>query len=175
MFVLVTMGFCGCGYSFSPTPYQLRIPEGGMTLHVGVAQNRSRFARLGPELTRNMIEKLSGVPGLRIGGPTSEATLELKITSVVVGTGSWEIRDRRDSAIPESSSSRTVRADVEAIFTRPADLPEGKAVSRRTFSSYRTYVVSQLQGQEEMQEAEALKWIIDDISQKIATLMFTEF
>jgi hypothetical protein len=165
----------GCGYGLTPSPYRLRIPEGGLSLFVPVAENQSRYGSLGPELTRGVIEKLSGTPGLRFGSEGSEATLKLSIVSVVLGSGSWEVIPANTSDVPEASSSRTVSASVEAVLTRKnpeVGMPESK---RRLFSSTRTFVVSNIQGQVEMQEAQALSRVMDDISQKIAMIMFTEF
>jgi hypothetical protein len=139
-----------------------------------VAENRSRYATLGPELTRSIIERLSGTPGLRFGTQGSEATLKLSIVSVVLGSGSWEVLPD-SSEVPEASSSRTASVTVEAVFTRdnPGDgLPKSK---RQVFSSTRTFVVSQTQGQVEMQEAQTLTRLMDDISQQVAMIMFTEF
>jgi hypothetical protein len=153
----------------------LRLPEGGMSLHIPIAENSSRFARLGPQLTRNITELLEGTPGLRITGPAAEGTLKLKVTSVFVGSGSWEILPDNATEVPEASSSRLATATVEAVFTRPGP-PGGARVSkRRQFSSSRSYVVTSNQGQTDMQEAEALDWIMQDISRKIALVMFTEF
>ncbi|MDR1040875.1 MAG: LPS assembly lipoprotein LptE [Deltaproteobacteria bacterium] len=173
---LVALCACAsCGYSVSPSPYQLRLPEGGMSLHIPIAENRSRYGRLGPQLTRNVTELLDGTPGLRIVGPPADGTLKLSISSVVVGSGSWEILPDNETEIPESSSSRTATVTVDAVFTRPGE-PGGAAVSkRRRFTSSRTYVVTSNQGQTDMQEAEALEWIMDDIGRKIAIIMFTEF
>jgi hypothetical protein len=146
-----------------------------MSLHIPIAENRSRYGRLGPQLTRNVTELLDGTPGLRIVGPPADGTLKLSISSVVVGSGSWEILPDNETEIPESSSSRTATVTVDAVFTRPGE-PGGAAVSkRRRFTSSRTYVVTSNQGQTDMQEAEALEWIMDDIGRKIAIIMFTEF
>jgi hypothetical protein len=43
------------------------------------------------------------------------------------------------------------------------------------FASNRTYLVSRVQGQVEMQEAEALAWIMQDLAQKIGLVLFNEF
>jgi hypothetical protein len=147
-----------------------------MRLYIPVAVNHSRFASLGPSLTRSVIENIAGVKGLAIAGPESEATLKLEILRVVVQTGSWEPPRRERTETPEASASRTVTADVAAEFLRPGE-GEDKApvLSRRVFSSYRTYAVSQNQDQVDVWEAEALDWILKDISGKIANLMFTEF
>jgi hypothetical protein len=164
-----------CGYSVSPSPYRLVLPEGGMSLHIPVAENRSRYARLGPQLTRDVTELLEGAPGLRIAGPGADGSLRLSVSSVQVGSGSWEILPDNPSEIPESSSSRLATATVEAVLTRPGQ-PGGPEVSkRRVFASSRTYVVTTNQGQTDMQEAEALDWIMGDIARKIALIMFTEF
>jgi hypothetical protein len=172
--LLLAAALGGCGYGFSPSPYRLRIPEGGMSLYVPVADNRSRYGSLGPELTRQMIHILSGTPGLSFGGEGSDATLKLGITSVVLGSGSWEVVTASGSEVPESSSSRTATVYVEAVFTRKnaEGLPYAK---RREFSSSRTFVVTPNQNQSEMQEAEALNRVLEDISQKVAMIMFTEF
>jgi hypothetical protein len=169
-------GLAACGYSLSPGPYQLRLPEGGMSLHIPIAENRSRFARLGPQLTRQLTVLLEGVPGLRITGPQADATLRLSVVSVMVGSGSWEMVPEDSSQKPESSSSRVATATVEAVFTRPGAAPGAPPVSRRRqFISSRTYVVTGNQGQTEMQQTEALDWIMEDISRKVALIMFTEF
>jgi hypothetical protein len=171
-----SLSLVSCGYEFSPTPYRLRLPPEGMRLYIPVAENHSLYARLGPSLTRAVIENIAGVKGLSIAGPESEATLRLEILKVVVTTGSWEPPRRERTETPEASSSRTLTADVAAEFTRPGE-GEDKApvLKRRVFSSYRTFAVSQNQDQVDVQEAEALEWIIRDISGKIANLMFTEF
>jgi hypothetical protein len=173
--IILLAFFSGCGYGFAPSPYQLRLPEGGLSLYVPVAENQSRYGSLGCELTRSVIEKLSGTPGLTFGTEGSDATLKLSIVSVVLGSGSWEVLPASISEVPEASSSRTASVNVEAIFTRtrPEDgLPYSK---RQLFSATRTFVVTPNQGQVEMQEAQALTRVIDDISQKIAMIMFTEF
>ncbi|MDR2405276.1 MAG: LPS assembly lipoprotein LptE [Deltaproteobacteria bacterium] len=173
--VLGLLTLTGCGYSFAPSPYQLKLPEGGMSLYVPVADNQSRYGNLGPELTRSVIEKLSGTPGLSFATEGSNATLSLSIISVVLGSGSWEVLPTSYTEVPESSSSRTASVEVEAVFTRvrpDTGVPYSK---RRTFSSSRTFVVSPNQGQVEMLEQEALSRVVDDISQKIAMIMFTEF
>jgi hypothetical protein len=181
LFSVLTCLFCvllisSCGYDFSPSPYQLKLPEGGMSLYVPVAINHSHFQRLGPDLTRAFIDSISGIKGLRLRGPGSDATLKLEISNVVVKTGSWEPPRTAGSEIPEISSSRTAFVEVIAEFTRPGEGENSPPVVRQSsFSSYRTYAVSLNQDQVDMQEAEALKWILNDISRKIASLMFREF
>jgi hypothetical protein len=147
-----------------------------MSLHIPIAENRSRFGRLGPQLTRDVTELLEGTPGLRITGPPAQGTLKLSLLSVVVGSASWETYSDSGTEVPESSSSRTASVSVEAVFTRPGASPGDPAVSkRRVFFSSRTYVVTSNQGQTDMQEAAALDWIMQDISRRIALIMFTEF
>ncbi|MDR2353520.1 MAG: LPS assembly lipoprotein LptE [Deltaproteobacteria bacterium] len=163
-----------CGYEISPSPYHLRIPEGSLSIYIPVAENRSRQANLGPDFTRNVIERLAGTPGVQIGGPESQATLKLNILSVVIGSSSWEVFDS-GSEIPEASSSRTASVNIEVLFTRPND-NDGNPVTRRILlTSSRTYVVSTNQEQVVAQENAALEWIVNDLSQKVAMGLFTEF
>ncbi|MDR2199297.1 MAG: LPS assembly lipoprotein LptE [Deltaproteobacteria bacterium] len=167
--------FAGCGYGFAPSPYRLNVPAEGISLYIPVAENRSRYASLGPELTRSVVELLSGTPGVRLVSEGADATLKLSIVSVVLGSASWELVPSSSSEVPEASASRTASVNVEAVFTRknPRDgLPKSK---RQVFSSSRTFVVSNIQGQVEMQEAQALSRVVDDITRKIAMIMFTEF
>jgi hypothetical protein len=165
----------GCGYSLSSTPYQLDLKGGTLRLSIPVAENHSRFGRLGPALTKEVIERLSGTKGLFLDAKNPEATLKLTITSVAVGSGSWEPVETTSREIPEASSSRTAGVSVMATLTRPN--PDGgpPLVKTSQFYNYRTYLVSLDQGQVEMQEAEALDWVISDISQKISAVMFNEF
>jgi hypothetical protein len=144
-------------------------------LAVPVAENHSRFGRLGPALTKAVIERLSGTEGLYLDTTDPEATLKLTITSVAVGSGSWEPVETTSRDIPEASSSRTAGISVMATLTRPN--PEGgpPLVKTNKFYNYRTYLVSRDQGQVELQEAEALDWVISDISQKVGAIMFNEF
>ncbi|MDR1314360.1 MAG: LPS assembly lipoprotein LptE [Deltaproteobacteria bacterium] len=173
---LLALAACiSCGYSVSPSPYHLRLPEGGMSLHIPIAENSSRFARLGPQLTRNVTELLEGTPGLRITGLPADGILNLKVSSVLVGSGSWEVLPDNATEVPEASSSRLATASVEATFTRPGSQGGPDFSKRRLFTSSRTYVVTSNQGQTDMQQAEALEWIMQDISRKIALIMFTEF
>jgi hypothetical protein len=130
---------------------------------------------LGPELTKTVIEKLSGTKGLYFDTKDPEATLTLTINSVSVGSGSWEPVETTSREIPEASSSRTAGVSVKATLTRPNPDGGSPLVKSSQFYNYRTYLVSRDQGQVEMQEAEALDWIISDISEKIGAVMFTEF
>ncbi|MDR0622537.1 MAG: LPS assembly lipoprotein LptE [Deltaproteobacteria bacterium] len=172
---LVAVSLPGCGYSLNSSPYRLDLRGQTLRLAVPVAENHSRFGRLGPELTEAVIERLSGTEGLFLDTVNPEATLKLTITSVAVGSGSWEPVQTTSREIPEASSSRTAGVSVMATLTRPN--PDGGAplVKTSQFYNYRTYLVSRDQGQVEMQEAEALDWVIDDISQKIGAIMFNEF
>ncbi|MDR1309464.1 MAG: LPS assembly lipoprotein LptE [Deltaproteobacteria bacterium] len=165
----------GCGYSLAPSPYRLDLRGETLRLSVPVADNRSRFGRLGPDLTKAVIERLSGTKGLFLDSRNPEATLRLTITSVAVGSGSWEPIGTSSRDTPEASSSRTAGVSIMATLTRPN--PDGgpPLVKSSRFYSYRTYMVSLNQGQVETQEAEALDWILDDISQKIGAVMFNEF
>ncbi|MDR1085966.1 MAG: LPS assembly lipoprotein LptE [Deltaproteobacteria bacterium] len=163
----------GCGYSLNPTSYRLAEP---LTLSVPVADNSSRYGHLGPELTRAVIARLSGTPGLVIDSRGADSSLKMTITQVVVGSGSWDIVRTHDDETPEASSSRTVSVTVDVNFTRPGKNSIDPPLSNRMkFSSSRTYLVSQIQGQVEMQEAEALTWIMEDLAQKIGLVMFNEF
>jgi hypothetical protein len=163
----------GCGYSLSSSPYRL---EGeSLTLAIPVAANRSRYGRLGPELTKATIERLSGTPGLAIAAEGGEATLSLTIVSVTVGSGSWDVAGTTSNDTPEASASRTASITVDAALTRPN--PQGGApLSKRSvLTSSRTFMVGFNPLQAEYQEAEALDWILDDIGQKIGLIMFNEF
>jgi hypothetical protein len=148
-----------------------------MSLYVPVAENHSHYARLGTDLTRSVAENISGIKGLRLGGPGSEAKLTLEIANVGVKTGSWESQERNGTEIPETSSSRTVTVEVEATFERPGEGEDNPlpVVKKRAFSSHRTFAVSLNQEQVDMREAESLKWIAEDLSRKIANHMFREF
>jgi hypothetical protein len=163
----------GCGYSVGPVPHRLAAP---LTLSVPVADNRSRYAHLGPDLTKAVIAQLSGTPGLAIDNAGANASLKMTITQVVVGSGSWDVVRINDDETPEASSSRSVHVTVDATFNKPGPDPAGAPLSRRVkFSSSRTYLVSRVQGQVEMQEAEALAWIMQDLAQKIGLVLFNEF
>ncbi|MDR1487805.1 MAG: LPS assembly lipoprotein LptE [Deltaproteobacteria bacterium] len=165
--------FTACGYRLAASPYQLNLEE-PLRLSVPIATNHSRFGRLGPDLTEAVIERLSGTPGLILDADSSQAKLILNIVSVAVGSGSWDVVGTSSKDTPEASSSRTASVTVDAQLTRPDS--KGAAISKRQqFYSYRTYMVSQNMGQVEMQEAEALNWVLEDISQKIGLMMFSEF
>ncbi|MDR0354394.1 MAG: LPS assembly lipoprotein LptE [Deltaproteobacteria bacterium] len=164
----------GCGYSLNSSPYRLNLKGETLRLSIPVAENQSRFGRLGPELTQKVIERLSGTEGLVIDATNPEATLKLTITSVRIGSGSWDVEinpSNRDT--PSASSSRTAAVAVQAVLTTPES--GGSVTKTRSFYSYRTYMVTLIQGQVETQEAEALDWVINDISEKIGATMFTEF
>ncbi|MDR2443665.1 MAG: LPS assembly lipoprotein LptE [Deltaproteobacteria bacterium] len=173
--LLPTLIFSACGYSLSSSPYRLDLKGETLTMSIPVAANRSRFGRLGPALTKEVIERLSGTPGLIIQAEGAEAKLSLTIMTVTVGSGSWDVVGTSTRDTPEASSSRTATVGVSAALTRP-NPKGGPPISKRSsFYSSRTYMVSVNQGQVEMQEAEALDWIIEDISQKIGLVMFNEF
>jgi hypothetical protein len=171
--VLMGLGLMGCGYSFNPTAYRLASP---LTLSIPVADNASRYGHLGPDLTRAVIARLSGTPGLVIDNQGANSSLKMTITQVVVGSGSWDIVRTHDDETPEASSSRTVSVTVDVSFTRPGKNPlDPPLLNRMKFSSNSTYLVSRFQGQVEMQEAEALSWIMEDLAQKIGLVLFNEF
>ncbi|MDR2301540.1 MAG: hypothetical protein LBF38_05830 [Deltaproteobacteria bacterium] len=172
---LAIVFLAGCGYTLTSSPYKLDLKGQTLRLSVPVAENHSRIGRLGPALTKAVIERLSGTEGLYFDTVNPEATLKLTITSVAVGSGSWEPVETTSRDIPEASSSRTAAVSVMATLSRPN--PDGGAplVKSSQFYNYRTYLVSRDQGQVELQEAEALDWVISDISQKIGAIMFNEF
>jgi hypothetical protein len=165
----------GCGYQLTANAYQLDLKGETLRLSVPVASNRSRFGRLGPYLTEAVIERLSGTPGLILDSSSSQAVLSLTITSVAVGSGSWDVIGTSSRDTPEASSSRTASVTVDASLTRPGPKGAPPITKRQYFYSYRTYMVSQNLGQSEMQESEALNWALEDISQKIGSVMFNEF
>jgi hypothetical protein len=170
---LATLGLAGCGYSLGPTPHRLASP---LTLSIPVADNRSRYGHLGPDLTKAVVARLSGTPGLVIDNQGANSSLKMTITQVVVGSGSWDIVRTHDRETPEASSSRDVRVTVDVEFVRPGPEPGSPPlINRAKFASRRTYLVGRLQGQVEMQEAEALAWIMEDLSQKIGLVLFNEF
>jgi hypothetical protein len=140
-----------------------------------VAQNRSRYGRLGPQLTKAVIERLSGTPGLNIVSQGGDAQLSMTIVSVTVGSGSWDVISTTSKDTPEASASRTASLTLDASLTRPS--PDGGApvTKRALLSSSRTYMIASNPGQVETQETEALDWIIEDLSQKIGLVMFSEF
>jgi hypothetical protein len=173
VFLLTALLPAGCGYSLNPAAYRLASP---LTLSIPVADNSSRYGHLGPELTRAVIARLSGTPGLVIDSRGADSSLKMTITQVVVGSGSWDIIRTNDDETPEASSSRTVSVSVDVAFTRPNPKGEGPPLSNRLkFRSSRTYLVSRIQGQVEMQEAEALSWIMNDLAEKIGLVLFNEF
>jgi hypothetical protein len=147
-----------------------------LTLAVPVADNRSRYGHLGPDLTRAVISRLSGTPGLVIDQTAANATLKMAIERVVVGGGSWDIIRTHDDETPEASASRDVFVTVDVTFIRPGPDPTGPPlVNRAKFSANRTYLVGRVQGQVETQEVEALAWIMGDLAEKIGLAMFNEF
>jgi hypothetical protein len=166
----------GCGYRLASSPHQLDLGGGTLTLSVPVAANRSRYGRLGPLLTREVIESLSGTPDLILKSGGAQATLSLTIVSVTVGSGSWDVVKTSSWETPEASASRTASMTVEATLVRP-DPAGGAAPLTRSavLSSSRAYMVSPIAGVVESQEAEALDWIIGDITEKIGQVMFNEF
>ncbi|MDR2141484.1 MAG: LPS assembly lipoprotein LptE [Deltaproteobacteria bacterium] len=171
--IVLCLSLAGCGYSLGPTPYRL---TRALTLSIPVADNNSRYGHLGPDLTRAVIERLSGTPGLVIDSQGADSTLKMSITRVVVGSGSWDIIRSHDDETPEASSSRNVSVTVDVTLTRPGPDKDGAPlVNRLKFSSSRTYLVGRTQGQVETQEAEALSWIMDDLAQKIGLVLFNEF
>jgi hypothetical protein len=172
--LLASLALLGCGYRLGATPYRL---AGPLTLSIPVADNTSRYGHLGPELTRAVIARLSGTPNLIIDNQGADSSLKMNITKVVVGSGSWDILRGRDDEIPEASSSRNVVVTVDATFTRPnQDNKDAPPLSNRMkFTSNRTFLVSQVQGQVAMQEDEALAWVMEDLAQKIGLVLFNEF
>ncbi|MDR3203753.1 MAG: LPS assembly lipoprotein LptE [Deltaproteobacteria bacterium] len=171
---LITFGG-GCGYSFSSSPYRLNLQGQTLRMSVPVATNHSRYGHLGPALTKSVIERLSGIEGLIIDSNSVEASLTMNIVAVSVGSGSWDVIGTSTRDTPEASSSRTATITVDATIRRPNPETGAPLNNRSYFSSSRTYMVSPNQGQSEMQEAEAMEWIIDDIGRKIATGLFNEF
>lgn len=172
---LIPMTLASCGYSLSSSPYRLVTDGGQLTLAIPVASNRSRYGLLGPDLTKAVIERLTGTPGLSIVAEGGDAKLSLTIVSVVIGSGSWDVVATTSKDTPEASASRTASITVDASLVRPNPDGDAPVTKRSLFSSSRTYMVGSNPGQVEMQETEALDWIIDDISQKIGLVMFNEF
>jgi hypothetical protein len=141
-----------------------------------VADNKSRYGHLGPDLTKALIAELAGTKGLVIDNAGAKASLKMTITQVVMGSGSWDIVRTNKDDTPEASASREAYVTVDVVFTKPAKEFGAPPISTRSrFSSSRTYLVSQIQGQVEMQEAEALAWIMADLAQKIGLVLFNEF
>ena len=159
----------GCGYSLSPSPYGLME---SMTVSVPVATNQSRYADLGPMLTSDVINRLNTSPEISVR-ENSASTLRLRIRHVSISGGAWETRRNDDT--PINSASRVVRMSVEAVLEQPN--PDGgpPLVRRNVFISQRNFMVTSEQAQLELQQSEAFKWIVADLGQKIAQMMFSEF
>jgi len=161
--------FGGCGYSLSPSPYGMME---SMTVSVPVAINQSRYADLGPMLTSDIINRLNASPEISVR-ENSVSKLRLEIKNVSITGGAWETR--RGDNVPINSASRVINISVEAVLERPNPKGGAPLVRRNTFISRRNFLVTSEQAYMELQENEAIKWVVSDLGQKIAQTMFSEF
>ncbi|MDR0882833.1 MAG: LPS assembly lipoprotein LptE [Candidatus Adiutrix sp.] len=159
----------GCGYTLSPSPYGLLT---AMTISVPVVKNQSSYGNLGPLLTSDIITRLDASSNIKVreGAP---ASLIMTIQTVSISGGAWT--PSRNNDIPTNSASRVIYLTVEAVLERPN--PDGgqPLVRRHVFDGTRNFHVSDRQEQVELSQNEAFEWLIDDLSQKIAQTMFSEF
>ncbi len=159
----------GCGYSLSPNPYGLMEP---LAVRVPMAANPSRFADIGPWLTRDIITRLDASSNITVREDAA-ARLMLKVATVNISGGSWQ--PVRNNNLPTDSASRVIYLTVEAVLERPN--PDGgqPLVRRHIFNGQRTFMVGDDQAQVELRQREAFQWLAADLGQKIAQTMFSEF
>ena len=155
----------GCGYSLAPSPYGLMEP---LTLSVPVAVNQSRYADLGPRLTREVIGRLDSSSNITVREEAS-AALKLTIARVDVSGGAWN-PDRAEYDLPSASASRVVSLTVEAVLEK-ANAPS----RRRAFSSHRSFYINDNDNLTQLLEEEAFAWVMADLAQKITQNLFAEF
>ena len=170
-YVIVMLGLflAGCGYRVSSSPYGLHEP---LTLSVPVADNQSRYADLGPRLTREVIDCLDSSDNITVR-ETAPATLKLAITRVAVGGGAWSPYGS-EYDLPKKSASRVVSLTTEAVLEKTG--PDGSVSARRAvFSSHRNFYVNEDDSLTQLLEAEAFNWVLADLGQKIAQSLFSEF
>lgn len=160
----------GCGYTLSPNPYGLTEP---LSLSIPVAKNMSRYEVLGPLLTENLINRLNSAADITVR-ENAPATLRMSIASVAVSGGAWDSK-RNEDDIPTNSASRVINISVEAVFERPNPQGGEPLVRRQVFMGNRNFLVGSDQSQIEARQHEAFLWLIDDLGQKIAQTMFSEF
>lgn len=167
----LALGFlaAGCGYSLSPTPYGLLEP---MSVGVPVVVNQSRFADLGPMLTKEVIRLLDASEGISVR-ENAPAQLKMEIKSIDISGGAWN--RERNNDIPTNSASRVIYLTVEAVLEKPNPQSGQPVVRRNIFSAQRNFLVNDDQAQVEVRQNEALQKVVSDISQKIAQTMFSEF
>ena len=167
--VILSLFLAGCGYQASSSPYGLLQP---LVVSVPVAVNQSRYADLGPRLTREVIGRLDSSSNVTVR-ETATATLKLAVTNVSVGGGAWD-PSHEEYDLPTKSASRMVNLTVEAVLEKAG---EAGAVSARRvrLSSYRNFYVNENENQTQLLEAEAFNWVLADLGQKIAQSLFSEF
>ena len=159
----------GCGYSVSPTPYGMME---NMTVSVPIVVNQSRFVDIGPMLTEEMIRLLDSSTGIKVR-ENAPAKLKMEIKGLYITGGAWN--RERNNDIPTNSASRVIYLTVEAVLEQPD--PEGgqPLVRRNTFNAQRNFLVAEDQAQVEVRQNEAFHKLVEDISQKIAQTLFSEF
>jgi len=171
--VLLLLGLslllAGCGYQVSPSPYSLLQP---LTVSVPVAANQSRYADLGPRLTREVINRLDSSPNITVR-ETAPATLRLSVTGVSVSGGAWN-PSRSEYDLPVASASRVASLTVEARLEK-TDETGAVSARRLVVSSHRNFYVNEIENQTQLLEEEAFNWVLDDLAQKIAQGLFAEF
>ena len=181
--ILLGLGLllAGCGYQPSPSPYSLLQP---LTVSVPVAVNQSRYADLGPRLTREVIGLLDSSSNVTVR-ETAPATLKLTITGVGISGGAWTPeRDAYDLQydLPAASASRVVSLTVEAVLEKPGGAgetgtgeTEAASARRLRVSSQRNFYVNDNEDQTQLLEVEAFNWVLADLAQKITQGLFSEF
>lgn len=173
LFGLALMIFQGCGYTLSSSPYGL---GERLTVGVPVVKNNSRFDNLGPMMTTELVNRLDAAPDISVREGAS-ARLTVTIIGVSVSGGAWNITNANTAEdLYTDSASRVVNISLEAVFERPnprgGDVP---LVRRRVFSGSRNFQVGSDQLQVDLLQQEAFAWLINDLGQKIAQAMFSEF
>ena len=173
LFGLALMVFQGCGYTLSSSPYGL---NERLTVGVPVVKNNSRFDSLGPMMTSELINRLDAAPDISVreGAP---ARLTVTITSVAVSGGAWDITNTNtDEDLYTNSASRVVNISLEAVLERPNPVGgDAPLVRRHVFNGSRNFLVGSDQLQVELLQQEAFAWLVNDLGQKIAQTMFSEF
>ena len=161
----------GCGYTLSSSPYEM---SERLTVGIPVVKNNSRFDNLGPMMTADLVERLDASADITVR-EDAPAKLTVTIANVSVSGGAWDV-NRNEQDLYTNSASRVVNMTLEAVFERPnplvADMP---LVRRHVFSGSRNFLVSSEQAQVELLQQEAFAWLINDLGQKIAQVMFSEF
>ena len=169
--LVVSWVLTGCGYSLSSSPYSI---VGSMSVRVPMATNQTQFGELGPSLTSDIINRLDSSSSVVVR-ENAPATLTLAIKSAEVPGGAWDANNFQDG-LPTYSASRVASASVEATLEGIPNPNGGEPLTkRRSYYSERIFNVGSSQIQAEQAQAEAFQLVIEDLGQKIAQTMFSEF